>query len=93
VPTLRIDSGDPLESIVERLDVLKPGGEARIYDLTHWLWLPAQAGNRLFQLAAVSPFGSEEVDVVRWPGSVPALVMLRLRCQPLPEEATGCATC
>ena len=64
--------------------VLKPGGEARIYDLAHWLWLPAQGGNRLAQLAAASPFGEGEVEVVRWPGSVPAFVMLLLRHQPLP---------
>ena len=64
--------------------VLKPGGEARIYDLAHWLWLPAQGGNRLAQLAAASPFGEGEVEVVRWPGSVPAFVMLRVRRQPLP---------
>ena len=64
--------------------VLKPGGEARIYDLAHWLWLPAQGGNGLAQLAAASPFGEGEVEVVRWPGSVPASVMLLLRHQPLP---------
>jgi ubiquinone/menaquinone biosynthesis C-methylase UbiE len=64
--------------------VLNPGGEARNYDLAHWLWLPAQGGNRLAQLAAASPFGEGEVEVVRWPGSVPASVMLLLRHQPLP---------
>jgi hypothetical protein len=56
---------------------------ARIYDLAHRLWLPAQGGNRLAQLAA-SPFGEGEVEVVRWPCSVPAFVMLLLRHQPLP---------
>ena len=70
--------------LAEIYRVLKPGGEARIYDLAHWLWLPAQGGNRLAQLAAASPFGEGEVEVVRWPGSVSAFVMLLLRHQPLP---------
>jgi len=79
--------------LAEIYRVLKTGGEARIYDLAHWLWRPAQDGNRLSQLAAASPFGEGEVEVVRWPDSVPAFVMLRVRRQPLPQEATGCATC
>jgi SAM-dependent methyltransferase len=70
---------DPVRSLAEIHRVLKPGGEARIYDLSHWLWHPAQSGDRLAQLAAASPFGEGEVEVVRWPGSVPAFVLLRLR--------------
>jgi SAM-dependent methyltransferase len=70
---------DPARGLAEIHRVLKLGGEARIYDLAHWLWLPARGGNRLAQLAAASPFGEGEVKVVRWPGSVPAFVMLRLR--------------
>ena len=70
---------DPVRGLSEIHRVLKPGGEARIYDLAHWLWRPARGGEQLAQLAAASPFGGGELEVVRWPGSVPAFVLLRLR--------------
>jgi SAM-dependent methyltransferase len=70
---------DPAGGLAEIHRVLKPGGEARIYDLAHWLWLPARGGNRLSQLTTASPFGEGEVQIFRWPGSVPAFVVLRLR--------------
>jgi SAM-dependent methyltransferase len=75
---------EPTHGLAEIHRVLKPGGEARIYDLAHWLWWPARGEDRLGQLAAASPFGEGEVEVVRWPASVPAFVMLLLRRQPLP---------
>jgi len=70
---------DPARGLAEIHRLLKPGGEARIYDLAHWLWRPAQGDDTLAQIAAASPFGGGEVEVVRWPGAVPAFVFLRLR--------------
>ena len=70
---------DPVKGLAEIHRVLKPGGVARIYDLAHWLWRPARDTSRLAQIAAASPFGGGNVEVVRWPGAVPAFVLLRLR--------------
>jgi len=70
---------DPVKGLAEIHRVLKPGGEARIYDLAHWLWPPAQGDDRLAHIAAASPFGGGNVEVVPWPGAVPAFVLLRLR--------------
>jgi SAM-dependent methyltransferase len=80
VSTLSLDHwSEPARGLTEIHRILKPGGEARIYDIAHWLWPPARGGDRLAQLTAASPFGEGEVEIVRWPGSVPAFVLLRLR--------------
>lgn len=70
---------DPALGLAEIHRVLKPGEEALIYDLAHWLWRPAHGDNRLVRLASESPFGGGEVKTIRWPGAVPAFVLLRLR--------------
>jgi uncharacterized membrane protein (UPF0127 family) len=70
---------DPGRGLAEVHRVLKPGGEALIYDLAHWLWPPAHGESWLARIAAPSPFGGGEVEIVRWPGSVPAFILLRLR--------------
>lgn len=70
---------NPARGLTEIHRILKPGGEARIYDLAHWLWPPANGESRLDRLATESPFGGGEVEVVRWPGPAPAFVLLRLR--------------
>jgi SAM-dependent methyltransferase len=70
---------DPARGLAEIHRVLKAGGEARIYDLAHWLWRPAHGESRLDRLAVESPFGGGTIEVVRWPWSVPAFVLLRVR--------------
>ena len=70
---------DPALGLAEIHRILKPGGEARIYDPAHWLWLPANGEARLDRLATESPFGGGEIEAVRWPGPVPAFVLLCLR--------------
>ena len=69
---------DPACGLAEIHRVLKPGAEARIYDLAHWLWRPARGASQLGRLVAEGAFNGE-VEVVRWPGSVPAFAVLRLR--------------
>jgi SAM-dependent methyltransferase len=70
---------DPARGLAEIHRVLKPGGEALIYDLAHWLWRPAHGASRLDRLAAATSFGGGAVEVVRWPWSVPGFALLHLR--------------
>ena len=70
---------NPAKGLAEIHRVLKPGGEARIYDLVHWLWRPAQGDDGLAAVISASPFGGGNVEVVRWPGAVPAFVLVRVR--------------
>src|SRR5829696_8049831 len=70
---------DPARGLAEIHRVLKPGGEALIYDIAHWLWLLAHGEPRLDRLVAESPFSSGTIQTIRWPGPVAAFVLLRLR--------------
>ena len=53
---------DPARSLTEIHRVLKPGGEARIYDPAHWLWIPANSESRLDRLG-------RKVTILPEPGS------------------------
>lgn len=70
---------DPARGLAEIFRVLKPSGEAWIYDLAGWLWGAARSEDDLAALVAMTPFGNGTIEAFRWPGPVPAFTRLRLR--------------
>lgn len=70
---------DPLKGLAEVHRVLKPGSEARIYDVPDRFRQFFHGGATMAELAAASPFKGGTVEVFRWPGQIPALRCLRLR--------------
>lgn len=73
---------DPAKGLAEIHRVLRPSGQARIYDLPDWVrqHLHGQVGGpALARLAAASPFGGGVVAVVRWPDRLPTVRCLHLR--------------
>jgi ubiquinone/menaquinone biosynthesis C-methylase UbiE len=74
---------DPDKGLQEIYRVLRPGGEARIYDIAPWLGrLLHHQGADLQELAANSPFKGGHVANMRWPGPLPVIARLRLAKTP-----------
>lgn len=70
---------DPARGLAEVHRVLKPGGEAWIYDIAGPVWKALHGGVDLGRLAEASPFGGGTVEAVRWPGRLTLLCRLRTR--------------
>ncbi len=70
---------NPAAGLAEVHRVLKPGGQARIYDLPDWTLRFHGSYNSLARLAAGSPFGGGVVVTVRWPDRLPTGQCLWLR--------------
>lgn len=69
----------PAQGLREAFRVLKPGGEACIYDIASWLQLITHHGADVARAMAESPFARETEDTVRWPDAIPSIVRVCLR--------------
>jgi SAM-dependent methyltransferase len=70
---------DPARGMAEVHRVLRPGGQARVYDLPDWAVRVHGSYESLAQLAAESPFGGGVVVTVRWPDRLPTGQCLLMR--------------